>query len=468
MPQPFPKVEFREPYSQKGRIALFQMTFPGKGFTTFSRKDFGVASKPMVMLLRGDVGEWLFEKKVFDLLAKKYAEKLYDRKAYDERFGKWLALSESLKQKAFQVYESDLSKLSDSGLFAKFTEFEKMVNDFWNCCIFIDMFDAGFDLEETERINKAFGFGKQEIQTLLTPTEPSYVQEKQLALYSLIEEPGEEKMNDFIKNYFWVKTDYYDFGRYSRDDLLRETGEVRKADWKRERANFAGSRDRLKQEQEQILGSKGLKENPFWFFKELTFWRDERKKFNFVGLFALTQLVLEMLRRKGLKESYLRFLTLEEVLHGFPSVEELRKRASFPIVWYLDYRKSIVYAGANSEQMFGEILGKGEVKGDLRGMTASLGTAAGIVKVVLSPKEFPKFRDGDILVTHMTRPEFVPIMKKAAAIVTDEGGITCHAAIVSRELEIPCVVGTRIATKVLVDGDKVEVRANHGLVRKLS
>ena len=68
----------------------------------------------------------------------------------------------------------------------------------------------------------------------------------------------------------------------------------------------------------------------------------------------------------------------------------------------------------------------------------------------------------------MTRPEFVPIMKKAAAIVTDEGGITCHAAIISRELGVPCVVGTKIATKVLKDNDFVEIRATHGLVRKLS
>ncbi len=67
----------------------------------------------------------------------------------------------------------------------------------------------------------------------------------------------------------------------------------------------------------------------------------------------------------------------------------------------------------------------------------------------------------------MTRPEYVPAMRKAAAIVTDEGGLLCHAAIISRELGIPCVTGTRIATKVFKDGDLIEVRANHGLVRKI-
>ena len=65
----------------------------------------------------------------------------------------------------------------------------------------------------------------------------------------------------------------------------------------------------------------------------------------------------------------------------------------------------------------------------------------------------------------MTRPEYVTAMKKAAAIVTDEGGITCHAAIVARELGIPCIIGTKVATKTLKDGEMVEVRANHGYVR---
>jgi pyruvate,water dikinase len=67
----------------------------------------------------------------------------------------------------------------------------------------------------------------------------------------------------------------------------------------------------------------------------------------------------------------------------------------------------------------------------------------------------------------MTRPEFILAMRKAVAIVTDEGGVTCHAAILSRELGIPCVVGTKIATKVFKDGDLLEVRANHGIVKKL-
>ena len=74
---------------------------------------------------------------------------------------------------------------------------------------------------------------------------------------------------------------------------------------------------------------------------------------------------------------------------------------------------------------------------------------------------------GEILVAIMTTPDFTPALKKAAAIVTDEGGVTCHAAIISRELGIPCVVGTRIATRTFKNGDILEVDANHGIVRKI-
>lgn len=101
------------------------------------------------------------------------------------------------------------------------------------------------------------------------------------------------------------------------------------------------------------------------------------------------------------------------------------------------------------------------------GQTASLGKASGVVRIINSTRDLRKMKKGNILVAQMTNPDVVPAMKKAAAIITDLGGITCHAAIVSRELKIPCVIGTKVATKVLQDGDRVEVDANKGDIRKI-
>ena len=89
----------------------------------------------------------------------------------------------------------------------------------------------------------------------------------------------------------------------------------------------------------------------------------------------------------------------------------------------------------------------------------------GNAKIVLSNKELEKVKEGDILIATMTKPDFLTAMKKAAAFITDEGGVTCHAAIVSREMSKPCIVGTKIATKVLKDGDLVEVDAERGVVK---
>lgn len=104
----------------------------------------------------------------------------------------------------------------------------------------------------------------------------------------------------------------------------------------------------------------------------------------------------------------------------------------------------------------------------VRGLAASPGTAAGKVHVIADPKDIDQFREDEILVTTMTSPDWVPAMKKAKAIITNNGGMTCHAAIVSREMQIPCIVGTTsrgtAAMDVLHTGDTITVDAKNGIV----
>jgi phosphohistidine swiveling domain-containing protein len=111
---------------------------------------------------------------------------------------------------------------------------------------------------------------------------------------------------------------------------------------------------------------------------------------------------------------------------------------------------------------------------EIRGTIASVGVVKGKARVILPKsfeqlnKEMERFNDGDIIVTTMTQPALVRIMKKAAAIVTNQGGLTSHAAVLSREFKIPCIVGTHVATSVFKDGDMIEVDANKGIVRKIN
>ena len=134
------------------------------------------------------------------------------------------------------------------------------------------------------------------------------------------------------------------------------------------------------------------------------------------------------------------------------------------------------YSGDKAEQIAKEELGslfETEKVDSFKGMVANKGFTQGTVRVlwsndILQAREMRKtFQKGNILITQMTQPNIMDIAARAGAIVTEEGGMLSHAAIISRELKIPCIIGTKIATKVLKDGDLVEVDANKGVVRKI-
>jgi len=123
---------------------------------------------------------------------------------------------------------------------------------------------------------------------------------------------------------------------------------------------------------------------------------------------------------------------------------------------------------AEIEKKYGIQIEKLDIDEDIKefkGRSACKGKAMGKVRRIMGFSKVHTMKEGEILVTGMTIPNFLPAMKKAAAIITDEGGITCHAAIVARELGKPCIIGTKIATQVLKDGDEVEVDADEGIVR---
>ncbi len=208
-----------------------------------------------------------------------------------------------------------------------------------------------------------------------------------------------------------------------------------------------------------------------------TIWQDERKINVLKAIGYLGKVLAELGRRLNIDPVNLYFLATTDFLN-IKSIAELkslepellaRQAGSFFLINGLNQEE--VARGSDYEKLIDykkELEVTQSFKGtDLHGSIANGGTAIGIVKVCKNLSQIHKVQPGDILVASMTRPEYIQAIKKAAAIITDEGGITCHAAIVSRELNIPAVIGTKIATKVLKDGMKVEVKANHGLVRIL-
>jgi phosphohistidine swiveling domain-containing protein len=199
-------------------------------------------------------------------------------------------------------------------------------------------------------------------------------------------------------------------------------------------------------------------------------WQDERKKGTFWATHYFSVLLEEFSKRTHYSLDQLKYAfppEMSDILSERIDSDELNKRIEYcMIIWILDH-----YDVTTDKDFIEKLdrIGTGEAATthEVKGFTASRGKVTGSVKILVSSDEMDKVENGDILVAVMTRPDYLPAMQKAAAFVTDEGGITCHAAIVAREMRKPCIIGTKIATKTFKDGDMVEVDAEKGTVRLL-
>lgn len=174
--------------------------------------------------------------------------------------------------------------------------------------------------------------------------------------------------------------------------------------------------------------------------------------------------------------SVLNNLTQQEILDLFddkkPNAELVSKREN---AFVINYDRSQTLQGWEASEILDEFRENVSEDNVVTGKTASIGTATGKVKIInvdysdltILSKEIAKMNEGDILISETTAPELIIACKKAAAIVTDIGGLLSHAAIVSREFGIPCIVGTENATKVFKDGDIVKVDAEKGTVEMI-
>lgn len=181
--------------------------------------------------------------------------------------------------------------------------------------------------------------------------------------------------------------------------------------------------------------------------------------------------LVEIARRLKLTRYQVQFMLTEDIKSALLKNkinEKLLNTRLKECVLYTEKNFEAIYVGKKAKAIV-KTFKKFSADGitEVFGQTAQPGFAKGIVKKILRASDMKKFKKGDILVSIATDPDVVPAMKRAGAIVTEQGGITSHAAIVSRELGVPCVIGTKIATKVFKDGDLVEVDANRGIIRKI-
>jgi phosphohistidine swiveling domain-containing protein len=306
---------------------------------------------------------------------------------------------------------------------------------------------------------------QKEKQTLLRPGFNSVDLKKMPATKRLI--------SKFLKDYSWLSVRWMMGSPFTPDDVINRIREIVKTDWHKE----------LKLIQETISKrSKALLN----FSKKYHLSSTDRDTLKLIGEYVyirtyrtdelnrgfskMTPIVQEMARRLALSFSDILFLTLEEVSDYFISgnikyIKLIKKRKKR---WAVIRDKKIQMFDGQEAKAFVKNQNLEIFKNDHQGMKGVIafgGKARGIAKVVINPNMINKVKRGDIFVAVMTFPSYIMAMEKAAAFVTQEGGLLCHASIVAREMKKPCLISVKNITKIIKDGDLIEVDANKGIIK---
>ncbi len=275
---------------------------------------------------------------------------------------------------------------------------------------------------------------------------PSFIQLEKYELKKIFQNKKGVALNkaihEHVLRYSWLQNDYSGEYRISIEDIA-----ARRAETLNEKSSVRPRK---------IAKPKNVKE----WISFLTFIRDERKKCNLIATGLLDRYLKKECLARGI--DYARAVML--------TVDEFEKSKNRNIKNYKGVRTvHIAKDGVDdlSQKVWDTAVDEGKWIGDkneFSGISAMSGIVVGVAKVILQRSDFPKLKQGEIIVASMTRPEFSPILGKCSGIITNEGGVTSHAAIIARELKKPCVIGTSIATKLIHDGDTVRVNGDNGTI----
>jgi len=383
--------------------------------------------------------------------------------------------------------KKDFSKISNTQLDKFWDEYlrryESAYIDSEPLVICMEEYLSGYLSEYLSKRIAGSGDATTVYNTLVSPREKSFVKREEDDLLSLALKIKTGKiinqelaLTKHEAKYFWVP---FDYGMYIWDkkyfkEILRGMLKNSVVELKNKILNSRKYLRNLPDEQgrwEKELKIDKLHRQYFSAMRQAGYLLDYKKEIFTQIHFLAAKILAETGRRLGVKRELAQYylpkeikkaLTKNQILDN--AILEARGRHSY-VRWFEDDIEAVL--DSPDDMMAKFLLPEDQSTGKFDGIIASAGFYTGKVKVLHSANEINKVEQGDILVTSMTSPDYVPAMRRAGAIITDEGGVMCHAAIVSRELGIPCVVGTKNATKILKDGDTVEVNANHNSVRIL-
>jgi phosphohistidine swiveling domain-containing protein len=372
------------------------------------------------------------------------------------------------------------SEYSDDELFKFFSCFVSLYKESFSSSIFMEAFDFVMPDLLNDRLSR-YNITSGETADLIAIPEISYlsIEEQHLIQLAMKQKEGTPIGAD-LKNHFlqyeWLATGHAGKKKIQKDYFLKRINELEGKELEKELEKLRKYPETISKRKKSVLQRYKLDKETLALLEivdEISPLRDVRKE-NFVkGIFYAEDVMEEIAKRYGYTLPDLQCFEEKDILKLKAgkkiSTDEIKRRKD-AVLLNIHYSKGIweIYSGKKAREYHEkECKEEHESIDEIYGIVASIGKACGKAKIIYGEKGFSKMNKGDILVTGMTRPEMLPVMKKAAAIVTDEGGVTCHAAIVARELGIPCIIGTRIGSKVINDDDIILVDADVGLVKKI-
>lgn len=334
--------------------------------------------------------------------------------------------------------------------------------------------------EFSTRLQKLLSVSPDEYLVLSTPdvnTYASRLEHDLLKKWLLVQASKlslESAAQSLADNYGWLPFGYDGLEYWDSKYFLRQLKALGRNPKRREAITQEESawRQRLRQKKNIIKRYRFTNQNLRYLeiINKLAIWTDERKKLEFQLHYHYTRVLLALEKKLDIPYFNLKYLFTEELSNllknkdKFIKISSRRLRSDFMLE--TKNGKIRILSALEKNKILREISQQNKEQ-VVKGVVASSGVVSfyeGRVKVLLSPADSDKVQMGDIIVATMTSPDYIVAMKRAGAFITDEGGVTCHAAIVAREMHKPCLIGAKIATKKFKDNDRVRIDLQYGTV----
>ncbi|MBI2548714.1 hypothetical protein HYW21_05175 [Candidatus Woesearchaeota archaeon] len=393
-------------------------------------------------------------------------------------YRQWQHYRKELQEYYTILNAADLSRCSEEEFLNYFMRFNELYLQEYAMPVITNSFAFFAENHLKELLGK---HAEQYFIELTHPSKPSFSSRCESSLLTITEGAKKQGLKSkavqqmitlHVKQFHWVENNYERalfLGKEHVEHEVKKRFEKAKGEQTKITQNYETGNERKKEILDTLHASHEL-QLLVEFIDFFIHWQDDRKAACLEALYYQHEFLKEIVKRTSLPLEEVAATIYTEIpylLNGKIDRKMLQERWQHAVIFMTTDQKLHLYTNKEAALLTELVLPSPTQTTTLQGTVASRGedtTIRGKARIILTIDRAKHMQDGDILVTSMTRPDMVPLMKKARAIITNEGGITCHAAVICRELHIPCIIGTKVGTKVLKDGNDIELDLKIGKI----